>query len=47
MSLPADLPPVNPELDLVLQRVVPVPAERVWSAWTTASHLKQWFCPTP
>ncbi len=47
MSLPADLPPVNPELDLVLERIVPVPAERVWRAWTTPSHLKQWFCPKP
>lgn len=39
--------PVNPKLDLVLQRQVDVPPELVWEAWTTPSHLKQWFCPKP
>ena len=38
---------VNPELDLVLDRVVPVPLELVWRAWTEAELLKQWFCPRP
>jgi uncharacterized protein YndB with AHSA1/START domain len=37
----------NPNLDLVLERVVDVPKELVWSAWTTPEHLKKWFTPVP
>lgn len=38
---------INPKLDLVLERVVDVPKELVWKAWTTPEHLKKWFCPKP
>jgi uncharacterized protein YndB with AHSA1/START domain len=43
------LPPVpfNPETDLKLERVVDVPVELVWKAWTTPELIKQWFCPRP
>ncbi len=44
MSLPIE---IDPALDLVIDRVVPVPPARVYKAWTTAEHLKQWFCPKP
>ena len=37
----------DPKLDLVLERVVDVPVELVWMAWTTPEHLKQWFTPRP
>ena len=37
----------NPATDLLLERVVPVPLQRVWDAWTKPEHLKQWFCPRP
>lgn len=37
----------NPELDLVLERVVDVRPELVWKAWTTPEHLMKWFCPRP
>jgi uncharacterized protein YndB with AHSA1/START domain len=37
----------DPKLDLVLERVVDVPRELVWAAWTTPEHLKQWFAPAP
>lgn len=34
-------------LDLVLERVVDVPRELVWKAWTNPEHLKKWFTPAP
>ena len=37
----------DPRLDLVLERVVDVPRELVWAAWTQPEHLKQWFTPKP
>jgi uncharacterized protein YndB with AHSA1/START domain len=37
----------DPRLDLVLERVVDVPRELVWRAWTTPVHLKKWFTPVP
>lgn len=41
------LPDVNPELDLVLDRVVDVPRDLVYRAWTVPEHLMPWFCPKP
>lgn len=38
---------LDPDLDLVLERVVDVPRELVWQAWTTPEHLKKWFTPAP
>lgn len=37
----------DPELDLVLERVVDVPPELVWKAWTRPEHLVHWFVPAP
>lgn len=37
----------DPELDLVLERVIDVPPELVWAAWTTPEHLRKWFVPAP
>jgi uncharacterized protein YndB with AHSA1/START domain len=37
----------NLELDLMFERVVDVPRELVWAAWTTPEKLKPWFCPLP
>ena len=37
----------DPKLDLVLERVVDVPKELVWIAWTRPEHLKKWFTPVP
>lgn len=39
--------PTNPELDLVLQRTLPVPPRLVWAAWTEPRLLTQWFTPAP
>jgi uncharacterized protein YndB with AHSA1/START domain len=38
---------MNPKLDLVLERVVDVPPELVWKAWTTPEYLLKWFTPAP
>jgi len=37
----------NPKLDLVLERVIDVPRELVWEAWTKPEHLLKWFVPRP
>jgi uncharacterized protein YndB with AHSA1/START domain len=37
----------DPKLDLVLERIVDVPRELVWAAWTRPEHLKVWFTPRP
>ena len=41
------LPPINPELDLMFERVVDVQPEKIWQAWTTPEKLLPWFCPPP
>jgi uncharacterized protein YndB with AHSA1/START domain len=37
----------DPNLDLVLERTVPVPVELVFTAWTTPELVKKWFAPRP
>ena len=37
----------NAALDLVIERTIPVPTERVWAAWTQPELLMQWFTPAP
>lgn len=38
---------LNPDLDLSFERIVDVPRESIWAAWTTPKLLKPWFCPLP
>jgi len=38
---------LDPRLDLKLERIVDVPRELVWKAWTTPEHLMKWFTPAP
>jgi uncharacterized protein YndB with AHSA1/START domain len=45
MTSPAD--GFDPETDLVLERVVDIPARRIWDAWTRPEQLVQWFTPAP
>lgn len=37
----------DPKLDLVFERIIEVPRELVWMAWTTPEFLKKWFTPVP
>lgn len=37
----------DPRLDLKIDREIDVPLARVWTAWTTPAHLRQWFVPHP
>lgn len=39
--------PVNPELDLVLERIVDITPAEVWAAWTQPEHVIHWFTPAP
>ena len=38
---------LDAELDLVLERVIDVPRESVWAAWTRPELLVRWFTPAP
>ena len=38
---------IDPKLDLVLERVVDVPRELVWAAWTQPKQVVKWFAPAP
>ena len=37
----------NVELDLSFTRIVDVPREKIWAAWTIPEKLLPWFCPLP
>lgn len=39
--------PPDARLDLVLERVVAVPAEFLWQGWTVPEQVKKWFTPAP
>ncbi len=42
-----DYQALDPRLDLSFERIVDVPGELVWKAWTQPQHLMPWFCPLP
>lgn len=46
-SPPSPIMKPDPRLDLVLERVVDVPRELVWAAWTRPEHVRHWLAPAP
>jgi uncharacterized protein YndB with AHSA1/START domain len=38
---------LDPKLDLMLDRIIDVPVNLVWRAWTAPEHLMKWFTPQP
>jgi uncharacterized protein YndB with AHSA1/START domain len=44
---PGDASAPDPQRDLVFEREVDLPAERIWAAWTQPSNLLHWFTPAP
>jgi uncharacterized protein YndB with AHSA1/START domain len=38
---------IDPELDLVIERVIRGPVALVWRAWTTPALLERWWIPAP
>jgi uncharacterized protein YndB with AHSA1/START domain len=46
MTMTATYQP-NPLFDLRFSRVIDLPKEAVWRAWTEPELLKPWFCPLP
>ena len=46
MTSRAEIQP-DPNLDLVLERVIDVPPKLVWTAWTKPEHVREWFVPKP
>ncbi|HET6632318.1 MAG TPA: SRPBCC domain-containing protein [Rhodanobacteraceae bacterium] len=36
---------INPQLDIVLERVIDAPRHLVWDALTKPEHLKEWYMP--
>ena len=40
-------PPFNPDLDLMIERVIKAPRSAVWHAWTDPESFAQWWIPKP
>jgi uncharacterized protein YndB with AHSA1/START domain len=46
-TAPAAAAAHDPACDLLLERLIDVPVELVWQAWTDPDHLRVWFVPAP
>jgi uncharacterized protein YndB with AHSA1/START domain len=38
---------LDPKLDLYFERIVDIPPDLVWAAWTRPEHIVHWFTPAP
>ncbi|MDB5453102.1 MAG: activator of ATPase [Caulobacteraceae bacterium] len=41
------IPPMNPDLDLTISRIIKAPRSAVWRAWTDPARFAQWWLPAP
>jgi uncharacterized protein YndB with AHSA1/START domain len=37
----------NPELDLMIDHIIPITPAQAWEGWTRPEHLTKWFTPAP
>src|SRR5690242_21956417 len=42
-----DALPIFADRELVLTRVLNVPADKLFKCWTTPERMNEWFCPKP
>ena len=47
MPLDADQTVKDAQRDLVLTRIIDVPAAKLFRCWATPELLPKWFCPPP
>ncbi|MEQ1955796.1 SRPBCC family protein [Mesorhizobium sp. CN2-181] len=40
-------PPLNPDLDLTISRLIKAPRAAIWSAWTDPRKFEKWWIPEP
>lgn len=40
-------PTIDPDRDLVIERVIRAPRRAVWNAWTDTALLRRWWVPAP
>jgi uncharacterized protein YndB with AHSA1/START domain len=40
-------PPLDPDLDLTISRVIKAPRAAIWSAWTDPKKFEKWWIPEP
>ena len=47
MMATTDKPTTTADRELVLNRIIDAPREKVFKAWTDPALIKQWFAPLP
>ena len=45
--MPLDTATFPADRELVLERIIDAPAEKLYKCWTTPELMEQWFCPKP
>lgn len=40
-------PPLNPDLDLRIHRIIRAPRQAIWDAWAIPASFERWWVPAP